>query len=77
MADKEELSKVSVFIQKMNLNMLKIDTQVDILVLSLKRNEANVTNLFYHLFQPTSVVQTSNFQNICGTNKTSLKKGRN
>ena len=51
MVDKEKLSNLLVLMAKLNHNVLKFNTQIEMLVLSLKRNGAEAPNLLYQLFQ--------------------------
>ena len=50
MTDKEELSNLTVLMAKLKHNVLKFNTQVEMLVLSLKRNGSKAPNLLHQLF---------------------------
>ena len=76
MADKEELSNLPVLMAKLKHNVLKFNTQVEMLVLSLKRNGAEAPDLLHQLFPAYLSCPDKKITEYMGTKQNKFEEGK-
>ena len=76
MADKEELSNLPVLMTKLKHNVLTFNTQVEMLVLSLKRNGAEAPDLLHQLFPAYLSCPDKKFTEYMGTKQNKFEEGK-
>ena len=76
MVDKKELSNLPVLMTKVEHNVLTFNTQVEMLVLSLKRNGAEAPDLLYQLFPAYLSCPDKKFTEYMGTKQNNFEEGK-
>ena len=75
LADKKELSNLSVLMVKLKHNVLKFNTQVEMLVLYLKRNGAEASDSLHQLFPAYLRCPDKKFTEYMGNKQNKFEEG--